>query len=98
MEYNTAFKNRFPTFIDFFNYAMGQVDYKCGSLDLSSLTNLDPKVKLPEKCGSLYLSSLTSLDPKVKLPKEISDCLYLSSLNQTEKEKLRKKYPKIYIP
>jgi len=102
VEYETAFKNRFPDLITFFNWAVEQdgvlKQLECDSLDLSSLTSLDPKVKLPTKIsGYLDLSSLTSLDPKVKLPTKISGYLDLSSLTNTEKDELRKKYPHIHI-
>ena len=97
VEYETAFKNRFPDFTSFFNWALKTgIDFS-GSLYLRSLTTLDPKVKLPKECGSLYLSSLTTLDPKVKLPEKISGYLDLRSLTSTEKEDLRKKYPHITI-
>jgi hypothetical protein len=89
VEYENAFRNRFPDFISFLNWALEQLpDYK-GSLYLNNLTTLDPKVKLPEKCGSLDLSNLTTLDPKVKLPEKCGS-LYLSRLTTLD--------PKVKLP
>ena len=58
-ECEERFARQFPDFISFLNWCFEQREYLNGSLDLSSLTTLDPKVKLPEKIGSyLYLRSL----------------------------------------
>ena len=71
---------------------------KWGNIDLSSLTSLDPNVKLPDEIGGhLWLYNLTVLDPNVKLPDKIGGSLLLDRLNAVDKERLRKQRPDLRI-
>jgi hypothetical protein len=64
-------KNRFPTFFDFFLWAISQEYISTDGFDLSGLTTLPAGVKFPEKMsGSLDLSGLTTLPAGVKFPAE----------------------------
>ena len=90
VEYETAFRNRFPDFVSFFNWSMQQVmknGVYCDSLYLNGLTSLPEKIVLPKECDYLDLSGLTSLPEKIVLPKECG-YLYLSGY-------LREKWNKI---
>ena len=65
VEYKTAFRNKFPTFVIFLNWALkeivknGKLD---GSLNLRGLTSAKDLV-LPQTVGGyLYLNGLTSAD------------------------------------
>ena len=64
---NSRFLSTFPNFVSFFNWAIAQKGvYLGGGLDLSGLTTLDPKVKLPDSIGGwLYLSGLTETDKEI---------------------------------
>jgi hypothetical protein len=91
-ECSERLKNHYPSFVEFFNWSMGETcknGIYSGYLDLSSLTSA-AGLKLPTKCGSLDLRSLTSA-AGLKLPTEISGYLDLSSLTSAEKEKLMKR-------
>ena len=73
IEYETAFRNRFPNFISFFNWAIEQIGNKySGSLNLSGFTSAEGLVLPKEIGGSLDLSGLTSAEKeklKAKYPK-----------------------------
>ena len=88
--YNERFKERFPTFISFFDYAIPKVckDGKySGSLYLNGLTSAEG-LKLPESIGGgLYLSGLTSAEG-LKLPESIGGGLDLDGLTGAEGLKL----------
>jgi len=92
------FRNRFPKFSDFFNWVLGEVCQNGVypvSLDLISLTTLDPGVVLPKKItGSIYMISLTTLDPGVVLPKKITGSIYMRSLTTLDPG-VAKKFRKI---
>jgi len=79
-------RERWPTFVDFFNWSMKQVceDGKYGGwLDLSSLTSAEG-LTLPSSIGGwLDLSSLTSAEG-LTLPSSIGGGLYLRSLTSAE--------------
>ena len=64
VEYETAFKNRFPTFISFLNWAFKQESYIGGSLYLRGLTSAKGLVLPKEIGGSLDLNGLTSAEKK----------------------------------
>jgi hypothetical protein len=89
-ECNERLKNHYPSFVEFFNWAMGEtckIGIYSGSLDLSSLTSA-AGLKLPNKIsGYLDLRSLTSA-AGLKLPNEISGSLDLSSLTSAAGLKL----------
>lgn len=62
--YNENFKQRFPDFSSFFNWAIMSTSKNgvfIGFLDLSSLTSAEG-LTLPKECGFLDLRSLTSVD------------------------------------
>ena len=88
-ECNERLRNRFPNFIDFFNWSMDEICKDgafSGSLDLRSLTSA-AGLKLPTEIGgSLYLSSLTSA-AGLKLPTKCGS-LYLRSLTSAAGLKL----------
>jgi hypothetical protein len=83
-EYETAFHNRFPSFINFLNWAFKEIGDKYGGwLNLSGLTSAKDLV-LPKEIGdSLYLNGLTSAKDLV-LPKEIGGWLYLNGLTSAK--------------
>ena len=85
-EYEETFKQRFPSFISFFTWALREVDgqthYK-GSLDLSGLTSAEGLVLPEEVSGSLDLRGLTSAEGLV-LPTKIGGWLDLSGLTSAE--------------
>ena len=98
-ECNARLKARFPTFIEFFNWALGEVckdGVFSGALYLNSLTSA-AGLKLPtEISGSLDLSSLTSA-AGLKLPTEISGYLYLNSLTSAAGLKLPTKCGALHL-
>ena len=74
-ECDSRLKERFPSFVEFFNWSMGEICKNgifSGYLDLGSLTSA-AGLKLPAECGDLYLGSLTSA-AGLKLP---AKCGYL---------------------
>ena len=74
-------RNRFPTFISFFMWAIAKDDIiSSDGFDLSSLTTLPDGIVFPKECGSLNLSSLTTLPDGIVFPENVSDSLDLSSL------------------
>ena len=77
VEYELAFRNRFPRFVDFFTWALRETN------------------QLDKFDGELHLDGLTTAKGLV-LPKTVGE-LYLNRLTTAEKDKLRKKYPKITI-
>ena len=89
-ECNERLKNHYPSFVEFFNWAMGEtckIGIYSGSLDLSSLTSA-AGLKLPNKIsGHLDLRSLTSA-AGLKLPNKISGYLDLRSLTSAAGLKL----------
>jgi hypothetical protein len=80
-ECNARFLARFPTFWDFFNWALKESGHieKCGYLDLGGLTALPKDVVFPEKCGYLDLGGLTALPKDVVFPEKCG-YLYLGGL------------------
>ena len=86
VEYETAFRNRFPTFISFLNWGFSEIGEKySGWLDLSGLTSADG-LKLPSSIsGWLDLRALTSADG-LTLPSSINGSLYLSDSVRAELE------------
>ncbi|MFZ2602518.1 MAG: hypothetical protein WAX79_00755, partial [Candidatus Omnitrophota bacterium] len=86
IEYNAAFKNRFPTFLSFLNWALDKicVDGKYSdSLDLNGLTSAKDLVLPKTIGGSLGLNGLTSAKDLV-LPKTIGGSLYLNGLTSAK--------------
>ena len=77
-------KERWPTFVEFYLWALaqhGQDKHYKGWLYLSSLTTIPDGFKLPDSIGgSLDLRSLTTIPDGFKLPDSIGGSLYLSSL------------------
>ena len=79
---NERLKQKYPTFIDFANYAFSQPSVNIGtSLYLSSLTSAEGLV-IPAEVTYLYLSSLTSAEGLV-IPAVVT-YLDLSSLTSAE--------------
>ncbi len=85
VEYETAFKNRFPSFVSFLNFAFDVIgrEYYNGSLSLNGLTSAKGLV-LPKSIGGwLSLDGLTSAKGLV-LPKSIGGSLYLNGLTSAK--------------
>ena len=73
-------KNRFPTFIDFFLWAITQDYISTDGFDLRGLTTLPAGVKFPAECGYLDLRGLTTPPAGVKFPEKMSGSLDLRDL------------------
>ena len=98
-EYETAFKNRFPSFVSFFNWAIKEIgcsEKYGGSLNLNGLTSAKDLVLPKTIGGSLDLSGLTSAKDLV-LPKTIGGSLDLRGLTSAERTELKNQYPHIKI-
>ena len=81
-------RNRFPTFISFFMWAIAKDDIiSSDGFDLRGLTTLPDGIVFPKKCRSLDLSSLTTLPDGIVFPKK---CGFLD-LSKDLKEKYLKK-------
>jgi len=83
-EYETQFKNRFPTFISFFNWAVDE-GWNSETVNLSSLKSAEG-LKLPSGVKTVNLSSLESAEG-LKLPSGVK-MVNLSSLESAEGLKL----------
>ena len=98
---NERLKSRFPTFIDFFLWAISQENIiSTDDFDLSGLTSLPAGIKFPEKIsGYLYLRGLTSLPAGIKFPEKISgslcDSLYLRNDLKSKYIEMKSKKVKI---
>jgi hypothetical protein len=83
-ECNNIVKTRFPSFVDFWNWALKESGNDAvfdGDLDLSNLTEIPDGFELPKEIGGyLDLWNLESLPDGFKLPKEIGRWLDLRSL------------------
>jgi hypothetical protein len=80
VEYETAFRNRFPTFNSFIRWANTQ-DARVEVLYLNNLTSVEG-LDLPKSVKWLYLNSLTSVE-ELDLPKSVEG-LYLDSLTSAK--------------